>query len=162
MNPPDPKLSRSANQYEQALESAGWTRIGAGAGGRVFHRACDPDVIKVSDGDDCYLAFANFAAANPAPCLPDLRVVYQNGQWSVVHIELLAPLDSGNEAAVSTWWIDYQAAAKSKSARPAPADWSALADSLRPIASLGACGFDMKSENAMQRGATVVFTDPLF
>lgn len=65
MNPPDPRRSTSAATYCCELKRTGWVQIGEGVGGHVFHRADDPAVIKVSDGDNCYLAFADYVVANP-------------------------------------------------------------------------------------------------
>ena len=161
MSPPEPSLYSTASAYCCALLSAGWTSIGQGVAGQVFHREGCAEAIKVSDGDPCYLAFADYAAKYPSQCLPKLQVVYRNGQWAVTHIELLRPLDSKDADEVKAWWDLYIAAKKSGCTPPPPAGWSALADALGPIACREGCRFDMKCENAMQRNGVVVFIDPL-
>jgi len=161
-DPPVPANSNTAVSYESALMAAGWSLIGQGAGGRVYHRNGDGCVIKVSEADLCYLAFATYAQSNPQTCLPTLTIVHHGNNWAVIHIEMLEPLNTINADRVLTWWSDYITARKNGLTLPAPTDWSALANALGLIASSGNCGFDMKSANAMQRGSTVVFTDPLF
>jgi hypothetical protein len=161
MSPPDPALSNSAQGYEAELQIAGWKLIGQGVGGRVYHRVGDLEVIKVSDGDFCYIAFAEYAQANQSTCVPKLQVVHRTLQWAVTHIEFLQPLDAVNAAAIAAWWQAYVAARRQGAPAPQPTAWSALAAALGPIAIQRKCGFDMKEANAMQRGADVVFTDPL-
>ncbi len=159
--PPAPNLYLSAVSYHAALLSAGWVLIGQGVGGKVFHRAGDVEVVKVSEGDNCYLAFASYAMAHRSSCTPNLQIVFQNSLWAVTHIEHLQPLVPANIAAIGAWWAAYLVAKKAKASPPLPAEWSGLADALWPIASNGNCGFDMKPANAIQRGQTVVFIDPL-
>jgi hypothetical protein len=161
LTPPDPNLSGTAVAYCCALTTAGWTCIGEGVGGRVFHRAGDDQVIKVSDGDRCYLLFADYASSHPTECVPKLAVVYRTDQWAVTHTEFLAPLDQDNSSSVEARWQQYMAARKQGSSTPIPAEWSAPADALQPLAIGDKCCFDMKQENAMQRGNVVVFVDPL-
>jgi hypothetical protein len=161
MNPPDPNLSKGAAAYCCELERAGWVQIGGGAGGRVFHRNDDQMVIKVSDGDDCYLAFVDYVLATPQDCLPILESVYRSDQWSVTHIERLEPLSDRNAAAVNQWWAALEQALKQNLPLPSPKNWSDVIVALLPIARAGSCNFDMKTANAMQRGSTVVLIDPL-
>lgn len=71
------------------------------------------------------------------------------------------PLSSVNASAINQWWNAIVTAWKTKGPLPCPKDWSEVANALRPIAREGRCEFDMKEVNAMQRGNTVVFTDPL-
>ena len=118
-------------------------------------------MVKVSDGDACYLLFADYAAASPEDCLPALSVVHRTRQWAVTHVERLDPLDAASSAALDAWWVALVAAWRSGGPLPPPAEWTDLATRLRPIAAAGGCGFDMKPANAMRRGASVVFIDPL-
>jgi hypothetical protein len=162
LNPPDPALSPSAVHYAQTLMDAGWICIGAGVGGEVFHRQGDPDVIKVSDGDECYVSFAAYAQANPMTCLPRLRIVHSiTFRWTVTHIEFLQHITLANEKAVESWWNLYVIAKRNNAPFPQPNDWSIMATALWPIAKTNNCGFDMKAVNVMQRGNDVVFIDPM-
>ncbi len=115
----------------------------------------------MSDGDNCYLAFAEYAMANPQNCLPKLNVVHRSDQWAVTHIEHLIPLDAANATKLKHWWREIITAWRTSSPLPCPKDWSQVANDLRQIAIDRGCSFDMKEVNAMQRGYTVVFTDPL-
>ncbi|MGC4409953.1 hypothetical protein D4A92_07655 [Rhizobium rosettiformans] len=161
-NPPDPSCSNGAAGYCNELVRAGWSEVGKGACSRVFHRAGDTTVIKVSDGDQCYLAFVDYVITNPMDCLPNLENVYRSQAWAVTHIEHLDVLSESNGTQLLKWWESFIAARRNNMQVPLPADWSQVACALQPIASEGGCGFDVKKINAMQRGSTVVFTDPLY
>jgi hypothetical protein len=161
--PPSPAAHNSAHSYRAALVNDGWIQIGQGAGGTVHSKASEKIVVKVSEGDDAYLAFVRFVLANASPCLPVVTLIHQSQNWAVIHIELLVKLSPAASALVATWWAGYVAAKKSKSPLPPPAEWSNTADCLQAVAIANNCGFDMKADNAMQRlDGTIVFTDPLF
>lgn len=97
--PPFPPPFGSAVRYEEALAAAGWLLIRGGAGGRVYHRPGDAEVVKVVDGDVCYHAFVSFVLGNPPACLPTLTLEHWDAinLWGVVHIERL-PSGSGVRA----------------------------------------------------------------
>lgn len=163
--PPSPTASASAVQYEAALLAAGWGLLAGGAGGRVYHRPADAEVIKVADGDECYHAFVCFALANSAACLPRLSLIHWDptGRWGVVHVERLASLTPPHFSAVALWWRDYQVSQRTGGARPTPSSWSTMMDALIAWLPPGTgCGLDVQAGNAMLRGSDVVFTDLLF
>lgn len=163
MMPPNPAPYPTPVSYERALENAGWSRIGEGVGGRVYHRDGDPKVIKVVENDACYMAFANYAQANPQPCLPDLTFAHTANGWAVIHIERLSPIPEAVYPEVDRWWTDWCLSVRTKGARPEPLEWSDLFDALRPLASAGSCGLDVKPDNVMVRPGTgeIVFMDPM-
>lgn len=80
--PPFPPPFGSAVRYEEALAAAGWLLIGGGAGGRVYHRPGDAEVVKVVDGDVCYHAFVSFVLGNPSACLPTLTLEH----WDAINL----------------------------------------------------------------------------
>ncbi|WP_455985129.1 hypothetical protein [Methylorubrum extorquens] len=164
MTPPDPQQYRTAVGYGEALKEQGWSRTGGGAGGSIYHRVGGPQIIKVTDGDDCYLAFANYAENNPLSCLPLLKIVYRGSGWGVIHIEHLSQLSSEKADEVRKWWEEYVSSKKANSPSPSPQVWSDLMDDIWLIAKSHRCGFDFKAENVMQRSRTgeVVFVDLLF
>ncbi len=161
MSPPDPALSHSASHYCTELEDAGWVEIGNGVGGRVFHRDVDPEVIKVTDGDDCYLAFAEYASDHPQECLPKLEIKHRDDQWAVIHIEKLNLLSDDNSKFLMEWWDRYLVARKKNSTLPSPKNWSDFVTRMFDLAKNCGCDIDIKPNNAMQRGSTLVFIDPL-
>ena len=158
---PDPAHYDGAAGYCEALVRAGWKPAGEGVGGRVFHRHGNTDVVKVVDGDRCYMAFADFALAHPSNCLPALRFAHRTEQWAVLHIERLKPLDARNASAFDKWLVAFLASGKAGTSPPPPEAWSTVAASLRKIAISHNCGMDLKMDNVMQRNGTLVFSDPL-
>lgn len=161
--PPLPDTYPSAVQYRLALDAAGWPQIDHGAGGTIHHKPGESFVVKVSEADNAYLDFVRFAAANPAHGLPDVKLVYQGGNWMVAHIKHLGPLSPQAAADVMTWWDNYVAAKKENAPLPNPAEWSTLADQIQRLATDNKHYFDVKPQNFMQRAdGTVLFTDPLF
>lgn len=162
ISPPDPKNYHSAVSYEEDLKKNGWALINGGAYSRVYRNSNDDCVIKVSEVDDCYMEYAYYAEKSLLDCVPKLKVIYKSEDWFVTHIEFLSALSSDNIIKVRDWFNSYINAKKNNSNLPEPKEWSKLADDLRKIAQDNKCGgFDMKPDNAMQRGSTVVFTDPL-
>jgi hypothetical protein len=161
--PPSPATHSSPHSYRTTLVNDGWINVGQGAGGTVHFKSNEKIVVKVSEADDAYLAFVQFAYSNPSYCLPVVTLIHKGENWAVTHIELLNTLNSAAAASVATWWAGYIAAKKSNLPPPEPAEWSNMAEALRSLAISNRYGFDMKSENAMQRlDGTIVFTDPLF
>jgi hypothetical protein len=145
------------------LENDGWPKVGQGAGGTVHRKEGENIVVKVSEADDAYLAFVQFASSNPSSCLPVVTSIHQGQNWAVTHIEILNTLKPEAASLVATWWASYLASKKSNLPLPEPAEWSNMAEALRNVAISNQCCFDIKSDNVMQRpDGTIVFTDPLF
>lgn len=161
MSVPDPTFSHSAVHYCTELEKAGWSELGRGAGSRVFHRDTDREVIKVTDGDDCYLTFAKYASAHPQQWLPNLEIKHIGTKWAVIHIEKLDELDPHNANSLIKWWSDYNVASKAGNTLPSPKIWSDFASEMFRLGRSCACYVDIQTKNAMQRGSTLVFIDPL-
>lgn len=161
MTVPDPHSYETAVGYHTALSAAGWTFIGHGVGAKIFRHGSAPDVLKVSDGDQCYLAFADYVAENWTPFLPKLDSIFRGEKWAVTRVEYLTPLNAKDAVRVNDWVDDYLNFRRGNQSPPLPTEWSTVLDDLFNIAMTCGCGLDLKPDNWMLRGDRIVLTDPL-
>lgn len=143
------------------LSEAGWKCIGSGVASRVYRYGSEQTVLKVSDGDECYLLFVDYAVANWTAALPKLVNLYRGGNWAVTRIEFLMQLSVGDAAHIVAWKDDYVDCRRKNLSRPLPYERSAALDDLFAIAIKHDCGMDLKPDNWMRRGDTIVLTDPM-
>lgn len=160
---PNPSQYSSPNAYMSALKQTGWKRVGSGVGGTVFRQSGTKFVLKVSQGDKCYLNFVDYVIQNPRPNLPKLQTIHRASSWAVTEIELLRPVPAPWAYELGIWHTLYLQAKKQQITRPTPAEWSSTADDLFALANSTGCGVDLKFANFMWRPSDkkVIFTDPL-
>ena len=161
--PPAPASYPSAVRYRAALVADGWKLLATGGrGGTVYRKAGESFAIKVSEADDCYLAYVKFAASYASSHVPQLSLQYDYNGWAVVHTEELFPLEAADIAMLKKWLLDFRAAKMGKMPFPSPICLSQLLDQIVSIAPQG-CGLDVeKTGNVMKRhNGTLVVTDPL-
>jgi hypothetical protein len=168
---------------QRLLISQNYKLLGSGAGGAVFGKNSDPNVIKVGKISDGWWEWANWAHTNKQECIPYVKSVRKyNADVYMVVMEKLKPLPGGFTK-TDTWnkycsWMlektgdrtyqemylnRFSTAQIKQYALEFEKEYPCLSSTLELIISkFPAYHLDLYGpENFMLRGNTLVITDPL-
>jgi hypothetical protein len=152
------------SNVEQAMESAGYSRLGKGSYGMVWHKPGQTSVVKLFRQDRGYEAFVRYCRKQrDNPHVPrfssNILDVYD---YKMIRIERLSKMGSSptNDRihnSISGFFYCWNQTEKMMTyIKKRPKLEKVLID----VKSLG-CTIDMHMGNMMLRGRTVVITDPL-
>lgn len=161
--------------YQERLASAGYNIIGDGYASDVYAKEGDPFVLKVfSDQDFAYKAFYKVAHSNPNnPHFPRFKgkMMRINNDSLAVRIERLTPYVGDDQTLwdVKTLIWGFQTGNAVRLASDVDqqliAACKAIGDAAQNVIHKHGrqrkAGIDMKRENVMMRGETLVLIDPI-
>lgn len=171
------EISRPATRKEVdvVLRKAGYKRLGRGAYGAVYQKTGKDFVLKIfSSKDSAFLDFISFSKRHQDnPHFPKFigKVVKITPNYYAVRMEILTPY-KGNSRAISNYFNYRDYTSDDPSSIIAMTRDDAI-EELEAYPHLrAACdliidefenkhGFDIKNDNLMMRGSTVVFSDPI-
>lgn len=171
------EISRPATRkdVDAVLRKAGYKRLGYGAYGAVYQKSGSNYVLKIFDSNDrAYLDFIDFSKRHSNnPHFPKFfgKVVKVTHRYYAVKVELLSPYKGD-----STHFREYIKNRDYAIKKPESLIAEIVNDALDELSNypslLQACDllidefgkkhrFDIKDENIMMRGDTIVFVDPI-
>lgn len=163
----------------QRLRAAGYKQIGDGSYAEVYQKPGSPYVLKLfSDSDKAFLAFVALAKAHPNPHFPVFRgqLITASDNYYALRMELLTEFPD-NLIDPVLWPIHSYMFGIGKNPESYPflqtsqyqehIHWIEDHPSVKQACDLmhrylsGQFTFDLKADNVMMRGDTIVFVDPV-
>ena len=151
-------LPKTRENAQTILSRAGYETLGKGAFASVYEKPGRPYVIKLfSKEDDAYRAFIDLARKHPNKHFPKFfGKLIQFPDFYGIRMEKLAPY-TGNSRYIRDYILFGEDDTEEIMYHPELAEACDLITTL-----LGKYNLDIKDNNIMQRGNTLVFIDPVW
>jgi hypothetical protein len=154
-------------QFRTFLEQNGFKFIDKGSFGAVFERPGYPWVFKIFTRDPAYLHFVKYAMAHQGnPHLPRIKgIIKINDDTYAVRMERLSPIPLGTEPAMSLIrkivGIDSYGDLSDADAAWIDKTFPGISAFFKSFP-LRDFEYDLRLQNFMQRGNTMVIVDPIY